>query len=369
MLNFLKDKIGQAPNKRITYKEYMESALYDPIYGYYMKEKEKVGTRGDFLTTSSISSIFGRILARVFIGTVKSSDLPPVVIEIGGGNGSFAKAVLEEWEAVDPESFGDLVYYIAETSPYHRKLQRELIPDERKMVQAESVFDLPRPINGIIFSNELFDAFPVHVIEQREGSLFEVCVTFGEDGLQEVSIPLDDAGILEFLKENGITLIDGQRYEVPLDMKDYIIKLGSLVEKAAVFTVDYGYTREEWMEPGHREGSLRGYYQHQMIRDPLEHPGEMDLTTHIHFDALIQYGDSAGFEFVEKMRQDQFLLSAGILDYLQEHFDPNPFSEKSKQNRAIRSLIMDSGMSSAFHAIIQQKNIDVDWPGVLKKYQ
>ncbi|MGQ0440386.1 SAM-dependent methyltransferase [Bacillus sp. B-TM1] len=35
---------------------------------------------------------------------------------------------------------------------------------------------------GILFSNELFDAFPVEVIEKRNGILYEVRVTYTEEG-------------------------------------------------------------------------------------------------------------------------------------------------------------------------------------------
>jgi len=54
------------------------------------------------------------------------------------------------------------------------------------------------------------------------------------------------------------------------------------------------------------------------------------------------------------------------LKELEDHYDPNPFSEVSKRNRAIRSLIMPSGISTYFHVIIQQKGLhlseeDVFW--------
>jgi hypothetical protein len=39
------------------------------------------------------------------------------------------------------------------------------------------------------------------------------------------------------------------------------------------------------------------------------------------------------------------------------HQDRNPFSAASKQNRAIRSLILSGGMSDAFDVMIQQKGI------------
>jgi SAM-dependent MidA family methyltransferase len=127
-----------------------------------------------------------------------------------------------------------------------------------------------------------------------------------------------------------------------------------------VVTADYGYTNEEWMNPRRAEGSLRGYHQHRMINNVLEDPGEMDITTHIHFDYLIQKGEQVSLRFLSKLRQDEFLLKTGILKELEDHYDPNPFSEVSKRNRAIRSLIMPSGMSSYFHIIIQLKGLHLN---------
>lgn len=364
MKKILKEMIEASPNYSISYSTYMESVLYHPVHGYYMKEKIKIGTKGDFYTTSNLSNVFGRLFARLWSSILKEKSIH--ICEIGAGAGRFADAVLTEWQKISPKSYSQLSYTIVETSPYHRTLQQQTITDYQKVIQLTSLDELTN-FEGIIFSNELFDAFPVEVIECREDQLYEVRISLNSnEELCEVFVPLENKDILDFLAEQTITLQNGQRFEIPLAMKKYLIDLNERIHKGILFAVDYGYTNEEWMEPIHADGSLRGFYQHQLVKNPLLHPGDMDLTTHIHFDALITIGERAGLCFVNKWRQDQFLLKAGILDLLQENRDSNPFSEKSKQNRAIRSLIMDSGMSSAFHVIVQEKNMDVGWKSVLQ---
>jgi SAM-dependent MidA family methyltransferase len=212
----------------------------------------------------------------------------------------------------------------------------------------------------MIFSNELFDALPVHVVEKENGKLHEVMVGIKNDQLHEVMVPLTDKAILQFLQENEFELNEKQRIEIPLPMGNMLDEMGKVLIRGLVTTVDYGYTHEDWMLPSRRNGSLRGYYQHQMIENVLMHPGEMDITSHIHFDWLIKRGEQAQLHFATKLRQDEFLLKAGILQELQEHYDPNPFSEQSKKNRAIRSLIMPTGMSSSFHVCIQKKDMELD---------
>lgn len=365
MLNILKEVIKATPNNQITYEQYMNAVLYHQEKGYYMRDEEKIGKKGDFITSSNISSTFGKLFATLFHKLIALEKMAPFICEIGGGNGRFAKAVLDELETTYYDTYQRITYLIIETSPYHQRKQQELLPIGNKVVQYHSLEEVKRDysvFHGIVFSNELFDAFPVRVIEKRENSIQEVNITFTPEGkLTECHAPLTDDRILHYLNAYKIELVNGQRFEVPLQMLLYLEKLSAFLGNAVIFTVDYGYTNAEWKESVRRNGSLRGYYKHQLIENPLEHPGEMDLTTHIQFDTLISLGSELGLEFVKKWRQDEFLLAAGILTFLEENYDPNPFSETSKQNRAIRSLITDGGMSSAFHVVVQQKNRTIDW--------
>jgi SAM-dependent MidA family methyltransferase len=91
----------------------------------------------------------------------------------------------------------------------------------------------------------------------------------------------------------------------------------------------------------------------------------MDLTTHIHLDALSRAFTEEGMHSICTKNQGEFLVSAGILEYLEDNFDPNPFSEQSKRNRAIRSLILDSGWSNGFHVLIHEKNNHGSWAGIV----
>ncbi|XJZ26211.1 class I SAM-dependent methyltransferase [Bacillota bacterium Lsc_1132] len=355
MISYLQNLIDRSPSKLITYSEYIEAALYHPQYGYYMKDQQKIGREGDFITTSNISDIFGRIVAKWFSQLIQQYQLAPVFCEVGAGNGRFARAFLEEW--VDSVK-APLHYRIVESSPYHRKLQKERLQPDFDVEQYESIEEIP-PINGVIFSNELFDALPVHVIEKENGQLYEIMVGLKEGKLYEQKVPLEDEAIFAFLKESSLNLGEKQRIEIPLSMKNMLEHFAAVLTKGFVVTVDYGYSNEEWMEPSKKNGSLRGYFQHRMVENVLLHPGEMDITSHVHFDGLQQIGEEFRLEFVTKLRQDEFLLAAGILKELESHFDPNPFSAVSKRNRAIRSLIMSSSMSAFFHVLIQQKNLNV----------
>ncbi|MDF2856601.1 MAG: hypothetical protein K0Q87_2452 [Neobacillus sp.] len=354
MINYLSTLISASPNHLITYAEYMEAVLYHPELGYYMKKKEKIGRKGDFITTSNISDIYGRIIAKWFAHTCLTNNLEPVFCEVGGGNGRFAHAFLQEWQKSIKTS---LTYIIVESSSYHQELQYELLKDVYSIIQVESLGEL-ESFEGVIFSNELFDALPVHVVQKNHGQIFEMMVGIKEEQLYEVKVPIMNQELLTFLEVSGIELKENQRIEIPLAMGNMLEQVSQALTKGLVVTADYGYTNEEWEQPARASGSLRGYYQHKMITDVLKHPGKMDITSHIHLDWLIQKGELVGLKVLGKLRQDEFLLKIGILKELENHYDPNPFSEVSKRNRAIRGLIMPSGISSYFQIVIQQKGLN-----------
>lgn len=155
----------------------------------------------------------------------------------------------------------------------------------------------------------------------------------------------------------NIHLAEGQRFEVPIAMEEYIKEIAKWFQRGVCITVDYGYTKEEWMHPAHQEGSLRGYYEHKLIRNPLAYPGEMDLTTHIHWDELKEMFSLQGMNMVWHKKQSEFLLAAGILELLTNHQDQDPFSEIQKQNRAVHSMILSGGLGSACDVVIHTKHM------------
>jgi SAM-dependent MidA family methyltransferase len=356
MKEIISQFIADSPHKMISYADFIELALYHPEKGYYMKKREKIGKSGDFYTTSNVSDIFGRLIGKWFARNAGILGLQPSVCEIGAGNGRFASAFIQGWNEITNDI---LTYYIVEASPYHKSLQeQELSGLENVRITYANTFADSGMNQGLVFSNELFDAFPVHIIEKKKGIVNEVFIGFENDRFIEKIVPLENKKIIEFLKEQDMGLAEGQRIEIPLAMEPFIKSISENLSKGIMLTVDYGYMKEDWTHPARKKGSLRGYYQHQMHHDVLQSPGEMDITSHVHFDVLISQGEKYGLELLQKQRQDEFLMAIGILEELAEHHDSNPFSEVSKRNRAIRSLIMPGSISQSFDVIIQGKRLD-----------
>ncbi|MBB6284871.1 class I SAM-dependent methyltransferase [Geobacillus subterraneus] len=356
-------EVAEAPGGRVSYADYMQMALYDERFGYYMREREKIGKKGDFFTNSSLAAAFGKALASFWIRLVERGGLPPAVCEWGGGDGRLALAVLEEWKKKSPHTYQKLSYTIIDQSPFHRRRQQETL---RPVVEKVRQYDgIPRwldecgPFSGIVFSNEFFDAFPVHVITKEHGVLYECFVAARGGRLVEEKAPLRNPDIIRYLDERGLALAEGQRLEVPLSMKRFWLEIGPLFRQAVMVTIDYGCTDEQLAAPARRHGSLRGYFRHQLIADPLLRPGEMDLTSHVQWDAFRLYARQAGWEEVAFVRQDRFLLAAGLLNEWAVSENAALFSAASRQNRMIRALIADDGISRFFDVFIHQKGAEL----------
>jgi len=302
MFPALKERLKRARNHSMPYDLFIQYALYDENDGYYNQDKTKVGKRGDFYTSGHIHKVFSQVLANYFISISQSSE-------------ARVFSTLEEW-AFERKNF-----------------------------------------KGVIFSNEWLDAQPVKVVTNYEGKVCEVYVRLcDDDTLEEVFYPCS-VELEKWMEGYGYHLVEGQRLELPLYMERLLSQLDDLLEKGVVVTVDYGYTSEELMHPSRLNGSLRGYSQHQMQENVLEQPGSMDITHHVHWDTWVRTGEKYGLQS-NLMKQKDFLLEAGILNYLTEHASNNPFSEEHKLNRAIRSFIMGDQIANAFEVCVQEKGID-----------
>ena len=363
LLSVIKEKIKTSEKKSISFYDYMDLALYHPEWGYYSKEKQKVGKQGDFYTNSSVGSIFGETLASVIAEMAKEIPHSNQVkmVEMGGGTGELMKHILDEWQTIFPNFEEKIAPIMIEKSPYHRSIQEEKLQsfpvtwyeDWEEFVQHEG------EVKGIVYSNELFDAFPVYLIEWDQDSWKEVRITWddAEECLTEIKQELENQEVFRFLEEQKLPLpkIQHYRFEVNLDAVQWIRKLAVGLSEGYLITIDYGYANEEFYIPGRQRGTLMCYKDHLALENPLEQPGEMDITTHINFSTLIAEGEKNGLTNLGLFTQSQFLVNAGILEKLTDHQDPNPFSAVSRKNRAIRQLIYPGGMGDTFKVLVQMK--------------
>jgi len=224
----------------LSFRDFMETALYHPVCGYYCSSTERIGTTGDYLTSPEISPVFGALVARQIeeLWTL-TPESPYTIVEFGGGNGKLCRDILSYLKS-NPALYNNLSYFIVEKNHTMRKTQNQ--PFDPKVTWVDSV-DLIPPFSGCVISNELVDNLAVHqVIMQDE--LMEILVDYTDgvfvERLVPASIPLKD-----YFSELNISLPKGFRTEVNLDAKKWLREVASLLQSGYVITIDYGGTSSE----------------------------------------------------------------------------------------------------------------------------
>jgi len=154
----------------------MDLALYHPQFGYYSGSRNPVGKEGDFYTSSTLDPIFGQLLAHRFVAMADEIKVPPesfTVIELGAGAGLLACDILRSKR---------FPYRILERSAAMCERQKQALQG----FEVEWIDELPQNITGCVFSNEFFDALPVHRYVRRKGVLREIYVACDDDRFFEV---------------------------------------------------------------------------------------------------------------------------------------------------------------------------------------
>ena len=64
----------------MTFRDFMQAALYDPELGYYNTERLKIGPDGDYYTSSNVHPAFGAVLARAFTELWAGSAEPLTIV-------------------------------------------------------------------------------------------------------------------------------------------------------------------------------------------------------------------------------------------------------------------------------------------------
>lgn len=204
-------------------------------------------------------------------------------------------------------------------------------------------------ITGCIFSNELLDAFPVHLVEM-DGELKEVRV--GHDGQRFIEIKSAcPADLKNYVKEFSVTLPYGHRTEINLRIRNWLKEVHAVLSEGFVLTIDYGYTATEYYSEERPKGTLLCYHRHQVNEEPYQHIGEQDITAHVNFSSLKKWGEEFNIRTLGLCPQGTFLVAAGIDEVVTELY-PDP-SEHPFDIARIRGLIFPEGLGGS-HSVMAQ---------------
>jgi SAM-dependent MidA family methyltransferase len=344
----------------MTFRDFMQAALYDPEHGYYNTARLKIGAGGDYYTSSNVHAAFGATLARAFselwAKLSSGTDSALTLVEIGAGTGQLACDIIEAIRTEHQSIFERLSYVIVETSPAMLDLQRRKLAEYQDRVRWQTIHESAKtPVSGIIFSNELIDALPVHLCRFDE-ELREAYVDAPE-GLA-LSLVWRDAStpkLPEYLERMRLRPRRGQIIEINLDAMDWLSQVSRIIKEGFLVTIDYGDVSELLYDQDRNAGTLRSFFQHQLAASPLERVGEQDITASVNFEALMVYGCDFGFEKFSYERQTAFLIRMGLIERVAALFDSARGADDINQRLALKNLFVPGGVSENFRVLIQQR--------------
>jgi SAM-dependent MidA family methyltransferase len=342
----------------ISFAAFMEAALYDPEFGYYMTAGPRIGREGDYYTSLDVHPIFaelvGRQIAQAAEEIVSSGEF--TIAEMGAGKGLLAQHLLNAYRRDKPDLLARLRYLLVERSPAMVETQKQRLRELTGAgVRIAWVPDLDAisadSITGVFLSNELVDAFPVHRLVKRPLGLREIFVGWDGTRFIEIEAPPFSPDLEAYFARIGISLEVGQQAEVNLQALEWMRQVGTLLRRGLVVTIDYGHAAADLFAPARKTGTLLGYYRHTVSDSPYVHVGQQDLTAHVDFTSLALAGQDVGLEVTGFTNQLHFLIGLGIESAF-AGLDP-----ESPQSAAMRELLRPDSMGTTYKILIQHKGM------------
>jgi SAM-dependent MidA family methyltransferase len=372
-----------AEGGQVTFARFMELALTHPTLGYYSRTDRLLRHGGDFSTAPAISPFFNRTLARLVTELVDASLAAetihrPSVVELGGGEGHLAEGVLRYWHDERPEFRGRIGYRILEVGAGLQRRQAAAVEEFAAAgwevgwgADLDEACAGTRPV--VVVGNEFLDATPVHLVAVGGDSLHEGYVrlkppslvqTWGElsaTAAAEIELLFGtlDPRCLEAFVEDGIL-------EVFPGLGELTRQVAGVMPSGSFVNVDYGewfpglpQVGERWGLEGRtkRRRTVRGYFKHQMVLDPLARAGRQDLTADVDFAALDLHGRGEGLETVVFTTLAAFLRGGGAEDELRAlHAATAAASdplEADRQATVLANLLDERDLGGAFKLMVQ----------------
>lgn len=346
----------------VSFRDYMEMALYYPELGYYTGLKDKIGVNGDFYTSSNLTPAFGAMIARQIEQMWHLLGRKPfTIVEYGAGTGCLCHDMMDYLES-NHALYADLHYCIIEKSPAMREKEKTHLKD--KVSWHQSIREIP-DLNGCILSNEVIDNFAVHKMVM-DNELMEVYVDY-QDGFMEILKPASPA-LKEYLSEQGIRLPQGFCTEINMEAIEWIKEISSALNTGYVLTIDYGYLSSELYQEHKSGGTLLCYNKHHVNDQYYQDIGYQDITSHVNFSALQHWGRKQGLEYCGFTNQANFLLALGFAEYLAKTPASGQNIMEIAQKTAFinNTLLIDMGYK--FKVLIQAKGAPCDDLSGLKEY-
>ncbi len=309
---------------QLNYKDFIQHALYDPEFGYYTRNIDRVGRSDetDFYTSQSIGPMFGALVLAAVKNLIQAY--------------TDKQTNLRDWAFVEIGYEKDSEWWKPDECPFQNHIR----------IGPGDAIDFKGPC--IVFSNELFDAQPFHRVVHLGGQWVELGVNLISNELTETILPKLSPEVAAFRNQLPLEAEDGYTIDLPLATIPLAETITSLDWTGLFVAFDYG---KPWSHLAHDfpKGTARAYYRHKQSPDLIAQPGVQDLTCHICWDWLKDILVEARFTETTVESQEAFFVKHAA-DHIQRVISSNP-GRFDKNRQSLMQLIHPATMGQQFQVL------------------
>lgn len=278
MHSILRQRAGQEP---LSYRDFIEIALYAEGCGYYRKRNPRVGRspERDFYTAESLGRVFSELVVDAC-----SALLGP------------ERAAASTFVEIGAEPGHSLLHSFPGQAPFR----------DAQVIRLGDPVEASGPV--VLFANEWLDARPFHRLRFHQGQWRERGVRVSDDGvLEETLLNAPSPAVQEQIHRLPPAAPGGYELDWPLDAERDLSDLLKQDWHGLLLLLDYGKTWKALLEDC-PSGTARCYRQHVQTNDLLETPGEKDITCDVAWDPLLTLLRQARFHDITLESQESFLV-------------------------------------------------------------
>jgi SAM-dependent MidA family methyltransferase len=226
------------------------------------------------------------------------------IVELGPGRGTLMSDALRAAKVL-PGFLDAASVHLVEISPALKAKQQESLREAAAPIAWHASLDVVPEGPTIVLANEFFDALPVHQAVKTARGWCERRVGVAGDRLVFTHTLEPLAGMEARLPASARAAAHGAIFEWRDDQAAHALGARLGREGGAALVVDYGHVTSAIGD------TLQAVGRHAFA-DPLATPGELDLTAHVDFEALIRAIASAGAVSFGPITQGELLRRLGI---------------------------------------------------------
>lgn len=325
--------------------EYMTLCLLDPVDGYY-PTRDPLGSEGDFITAPEISQMFGELLGLWVLQSWRDMGAPPRLhlVELGPGTGKMMADMVRTLK-LDPGLLRALSIHLVEASPALQAVQgRELSHSPAPVQWHDSLPDVPEGPT-LIIANEYLDCLPVRQLIRAGDGWRERVVTLDQTAMGERLAFAQSTSGPGNLAIPEIAANEGDLLELRPATAQLVDQLATRfrTHPGRALFIDYGPAQTELGD------TLQALKRHEKV-DPLDMPGDADLTARVDFGQLAHEARAADLNVHGPVTQAALLSRLGLEVRASALARANP-EGKDRLARQLHRLTAPDEMGQLFKAI------------------